>query len=102
MCNLLDIAWISVALKDYKNFVDLTKDLKIKNNILEFIDLGSDGSHPGPKQHSYYVEKIYNLIKTELDKTIVNATDNNENKKSKVTIRKNNLEKMFQLCQKLF
>ena len=38
--------------------------------------------------------KFYNLIKTELDKTIVNAKDGDENKKSKVTIRKNNLEKI--------
>ena len=63
LANILDIAWVSVMLKDFKNFIDLTQDLVINGNTIEFIDLGSDNQHPGPKQHQQYAEKIFNLIK---------------------------------------
>ena len=63
LANMLDITWVKVALARLENFVDLTEDLKINGTTLEFIDLGSDNSHPGPEQHRQYAEKLYNLIK---------------------------------------
>ena len=59
----MDIAWLSIALADFNNFIDLTQGLKINGNTINFIDLGSDNSHPGPKQHQQYAEKLYNFIK---------------------------------------
>jgi hypothetical protein len=63
LANILDIAWLSIALADFNNFIDLTQGLKINGNTINFIDLGSDNSHPGPKQHQQYAEKLYNFIK---------------------------------------
>ena len=63
LANILDIAWLGVALKDFKNFIDLTQGLKINGNTINFIDLGSDNIHPGPKQHQQYAERLYNFIK---------------------------------------
>lgn len=63
LVNLFDIAWIGVRLRDFENFIDLTQDLVIKGNTIEFIDLGTDNIHPGPRQHQQYAEKIFNLIK---------------------------------------
>jgi hypothetical protein len=63
LANMFDIAWISVMLKDFKNFIDLTQDLSIVGNTITFIDVGSDNKHPGPRQHQQYAEKLYNFIK---------------------------------------
>jgi hypothetical protein len=63
LANIFDVAWISVMLKDFKNFIDLTRDLSIVGNTITFIDLGSDNEHPGPRQHQQYAEKLYNFIK---------------------------------------
>ena len=63
LANILDVAWLGVMLKSFKNFIDLTHDLPINGNTIEFIDLGSDNQHPGPKQHQQYATKIYNFIK---------------------------------------
>ena len=63
LANMLDISWLAVALKDFKNFIDLTQNLTIDGNDIKFIDLGSDNLHPGPLQHQFYAEQIYNLIK---------------------------------------
>jgi hypothetical protein len=63
LANILDIAWIGVMLKDFKNFIDLTQDLVINGNAIKFIDVGSDNQHPGPRQHQQYATKIYNFIK---------------------------------------
>jgi hypothetical protein len=63
--NLLDIAWLGVMLSGFKNYIDLTQGLPIDNTTLhiQFVDLGSDGNHPGPEQHRQYAEKIFNFIK---------------------------------------
>lgn len=63
LANLLDISWVGYILKDFKNFIDLTLNLQIDKNSIQFIDLGTDNQHPGPKQHQLYVEQIYNFIK---------------------------------------
>ena len=61
LANLLDITWIPVACKDYKNYIDLTENLSITDRI-RFLDVGTDNEHPGPKQHQKYAEKLFNLI----------------------------------------
>jgi len=63
LANILDVAWLGVMLKEFKNFIDLTENLSITGNTIDFIDLGSDNQHPGPKQHQQYATKIYNFIK---------------------------------------
>ena len=63
LANILDIAWLSIALADFNNFIDLTQGLKINGNTINFIDLGTDNMHPGPKQHQQYAETLYNFIK---------------------------------------
>jgi hypothetical protein len=63
LANILDIAWLSIALTDFNNFIDLTQGLKINGNTINFIDLGTDNMHPGIKQHQQYAEKLYNFIK---------------------------------------
>ena len=67
LVNLLNIELIPVVFKDYKNFIDLTDDLPI-TETLEYLDLGTDRLHPGPKQHKMYADRIFNLItKNRLD-----------------------------------
>jgi hypothetical protein len=63
IANILDFAWVSIALKDLPNFIDLTQGLIINGNTIKFIDLGTDNLHPGVKQHQQYAEKLYNFIK---------------------------------------
>ena len=63
IANIFDIAWMNVMLKDFNNFIDLTCDLPVSGNTIQFIDLGFDTQHPGPKQHQHYAEKLYNFIK---------------------------------------
>jgi lysophospholipase L1-like esterase len=63
LANILDIAWLGVVFNDFDNFIDLTQRLKINGNTINFIDLGTDNMHPGPKQHQQYAEALYNFIK---------------------------------------
>ena len=48
-------------------FMELVKD--VPNFILgvdspdEFVDVGTDNQHPGPKQHQVYKNKILNVLK---------------------------------------
>ena len=63
LANMLDITWIGVVFQNFKNFIDLTYDLQIDKNHIQFIDVGSDNIHPGPLQHQQYSEKLYNFIK---------------------------------------
>lgn len=62
LVNLLEITWLPVIFREYSNFLDCTRYSKIKD-IIEFVDLGTDGLHPGPKQHQIYAEQILKLIK---------------------------------------
>lgn len=63
LANILDIAWVSIALKNLDNFIDLTHGLPINGNTIDFIDLGIDNRHPGPGQHRQYADKLYNFIR---------------------------------------
>ena len=65
IANILDISWLAMAFKDFENFIDLTQDLPIIDNKLQFVDIGIDNLHPGPTQHIQYAEKLYNFIKDE-------------------------------------
>jgi hypothetical protein len=44
-------------LKNKKNFCQIPYALNA-NNLLQFADLGSDNSHPGPLQHQLYADTI--------------------------------------------
>lgn len=63
MINFLEHSWIRFMLKNNKNFLDLRPEFD--DNQYKFImtDYGTDGVHPGPKQHQKYAEKIINFIK---------------------------------------
>jgi hypothetical protein len=63
LANLLDKDWIGVLFKDFENFIDLTIDLPLIGSTIQFIDLGTDGKHPGPRQHQHYSTQLHNFIK---------------------------------------
>jgi lysophospholipase L1-like esterase len=63
IANLSDISWLAFALRNLENYIDLTTELSNNNHRLEFIDIGTDGLHPGLLQHQQYAEAIFNLIK---------------------------------------
>jgi hypothetical protein len=63
LANLLDKDWIGVLFKDFENFIDLTMDLPLVGSHIQFIDLGTDGKHPGPRQHQHYSTQLHNFIK---------------------------------------
>ena len=54
LANLLNITIMPIVLHNYKNTIDLTTE--------EYLDLGTDNDHPGPKHHRHYANEIYNLI----------------------------------------
>ena len=54
--NLLDPTWIPIIFNGNPNFIDLIYKV---DNLIKFIDLGTDGDHPGPKQHQLYADKIF-------------------------------------------
>jgi len=60
--NLLDNVWSNLIFSKLTNYLDLTV-LQDINAKFKYIDLGQDNDHPGPKQHQYYAEKIYQFIK---------------------------------------
>ena len=62
IANILDLTWFRVMFDNLDNFIDLTDSLKIVNDNVQFIDLGTDNSHPGPKQHQQYADKLLTLI----------------------------------------
>ena len=62
LLNMIDISWMSVILTQYPNYLDLLQDLKIKNSIISYIDVGTDNRHPGPKQHQQWADKILKFI----------------------------------------
>lgn len=63
--NLLDHGLISLLLMRFKNFIDIAGSYSYnsKNGSINYIDLGPDNAHPGPKQHKFYAEEIYKFIK---------------------------------------
>lgn len=63
LVNLLDVSWMLPVLKDYEFYLDLTKDFPIDDCLNTYLDIGTDGAHPGPLTHAWYAEQIYNFIK---------------------------------------
>jgi hypothetical protein len=63
LVNLLDINWMSALLKQYPRFIDLVDE--IKNSTAGFVDYAQDGTHPGPRQHQIYFERILNFIEAD-------------------------------------
>jgi len=55
LVNFLDNEWTPMAFANKKNFLNLflTED---------FLDLGTDGAHPGPLQHQKYAKEIIKFI----------------------------------------
>lgn len=55
-------------LKTQKNYVHVPYPLEIKKSTMmpSYIDLGSDFSHPGPKQHQQYKELILEYLQNEI------------------------------------
>lgn len=64
LVNFLDAGLISLLLKRFDNFIDLSGNYNTKTYNYAFTDLGSDDQHPGPKHHRYYADKIFEFIKT--------------------------------------
>jgi hypothetical protein len=66
IANTTENSWIPIVLKDYKNFIDFTDNESHSHNKLRWmpnwIDLATDGLHPGPLQHRYYAEEIFKII----------------------------------------
>jgi hypothetical protein len=58
-----------ISFLDYYHLADLTFDKQILNlsmdEGIDFIDVGRDGMHPGPKQHKIYANKILKYISNE-------------------------------------
>ena len=52
-------------LKSQKNYIHIPYQIAYQENMLlqQFVDLGSDSMHPGPKQHQEYKKDILNFIK---------------------------------------
>lgn len=64
LANFLDPGLTPLLLKRFTNFIDLSGNYDTETYNYEFIDLGSDNAHPGPKHHKYYADKIFEFIKT--------------------------------------
>jgi hypothetical protein len=64
IANILDLSWTPVVFNKHHNFIDLTNNNKCINaHVPKFLDVGTDGAHPGPIQHQEYAEKIFTLLK---------------------------------------
>lgn len=64
-CKLLLVGLLSserdlLYYKNFPNYYHRHNPNSSKNNL---IDLGTDNSHPGPKQHQAYADAIYNQLK---------------------------------------
>jgi len=62
LANLLEITLLPIILKDHTYFIDLAKEYDITETAT-YMDIGTDGVHPGPKQQQYYADQIFNFIK---------------------------------------
>lgn len=72
IANLLDQTLGCLLENIHTDYIDLTKKFSSSKrySFYSFIDYGTDGSHPGPKQHQEYADKIFNLIRKNHGKTI--------------------------------
>lgn len=62
LINMLETTWTDFIFAQEENYLDLTTAYDSKGRHM-YLDLGTDGIHPGPVQHQKYAEAIYNLIK---------------------------------------
>jgi hypothetical protein len=62
LINILETTWTDYILGQEENYLDLTVPFDSDGHHT-YLDLGTDNSHPGPKQHLKYAEEIYNFIK---------------------------------------
>lgn len=58
VANLLDQSISPIFFNNCENYIDFSSIGLIKN----YIDIGNDGLHPGPKQHQCYFDKIYQKL----------------------------------------
>jgi hypothetical protein len=65
LINLMDTTYFKSVFNNMPDYIDCAAERTHYeyDDPLDFIDLGSDNHHPGPKQHQYYAEQILNLIK---------------------------------------
>jgi len=61
LANIAEISWIPLAFDSHPNYISLIESHS--DGKIQFIDLGTDGSHPGPLQHQQWADKLYHFIK---------------------------------------
>jgi hypothetical protein len=63
LANLLETTVIPLLFKNQSNYVNCLEKWKPENDgKFDYLDLGTDNVHPGPKQHQVYADKIYQNI----------------------------------------
>jgi hypothetical protein len=63
LANLLETTVIPLLFKNQSNYVNCLEKWKPEHDgEFDFLDLGTDNLHPGPKQHQVYADKIYQNI----------------------------------------
>ena len=60
IANLSDPTWLPIIFNNHPNFINLIDEVDYS---IKYIDLGTDGDHPGPNQHQLYADKIFEHIK---------------------------------------
>ena len=61
--NFTEPVWFPLALRSYERFLNLQHTLDGRTFLPIMIDYGTDGEHPGPRQHQEYAEKISKFIR---------------------------------------
>lgn len=65
IANLIDALWTPVFFRDTECYINLVNTVDTGNidcGFIDFIDLGKDNIHPGPKTHAIYYQKILEKI----------------------------------------
>lgn len=65
LINLMDTTYFKVVFDSMHNYIDCAAENEYYgyDDPLDFIDIGTDGKHPGPLQHQVYASTILKLIK---------------------------------------
>ena len=58
LVNILETTWIPLIYGNDPNYIDLCLKFYNTGTGYTFIDIGTDGTHPGEKQHLYYAQEI--------------------------------------------
>jgi len=61
VANLLDSTWLPIIFDKHPNFINLVYKVD-DNELVRYIDLGTDNDHPGPLQHQHYADRIFEYI----------------------------------------